>query len=83
MKKSRTPQAENTAVDTKVWAIPSSNCAAHFVLAKWRRIYVSGWFVYTRATISDRTSKFLRLSSAMCAFAATNELQTAGGHCRP
>jgi hypothetical protein len=21
--------------DTKVWAIPSSNCAAHFVLAEW------------------------------------------------
>jgi hypothetical protein len=27
---------EDTAVDTKVWAIPSSNCAAHFVLAEWR-----------------------------------------------
>jgi hypothetical protein len=26
---------EDTAVDTKVWAILSSNCAAHFVLAEW------------------------------------------------
>jgi len=25
---------DDTAVDTKVWAIPSSNCAAHFILAE-------------------------------------------------
>jgi hypothetical protein len=28
---------EHKAVDTKVWAIPSSNCAARFVLAEWSR----------------------------------------------
>jgi hypothetical protein len=36
---------EGRAVDTKVWAIPSSNCAAHFVLAQWWQLYVAGWFV--------------------------------------
>jgi len=25
----------DAAVDTKVWAIPSSNCATHFLLAQW------------------------------------------------
>jgi hypothetical protein len=28
---------EHMAVDTKVWAIPWSNCAARFVLAEWSR----------------------------------------------
>jgi hypothetical protein len=36
---------EDTAVDTKVWAIPSSNCAAHYVLAQWWQLSAAGWFV--------------------------------------
>jgi hypothetical protein len=35
------PQAARHAVDTKVWAIPSSNCAAHSVLAEWWRLSVA------------------------------------------
>jgi hypothetical protein len=30
---------EDTRVDTKVWSIPSSNCAARFVLAEWSQHY--------------------------------------------
>jgi len=34
MEKGRGLRHQHTAVDTKVWAIPSSNCAARFVLAE-------------------------------------------------
>ena len=37
MEKAVCRRREHTAVDTKVWAIPSSNCAARFVLAEWSR----------------------------------------------
>jgi len=34
MQKALCLRHKDTAVDTKVWAILSSNCAAHFVLAE-------------------------------------------------
>jgi hypothetical protein len=35
MEKSREPRHEDSAVDTKIWAMPSFDFAAHFVLAGW------------------------------------------------
>jgi len=52
MQKAIFPKHERTIVDTKAWAIPSSNCVAHCILAELSRLYVAGVVWVTRATIS-------------------------------
>src|SRR5580693_5081014 len=44
---------QHKVVDTKVWAIPSSNCAARFVLAEWPRGKSNGDYERTRQTHTD------------------------------
>jgi hypothetical protein len=48
-------------VATKLWAIPSSNCAAHFVLAQWWQLKVDLWL-----WSPERRFRIERLSSRDC-----------------
>src|SRR5579872_1788022 len=48
---------EHTPVDTKVWAIPSSNCGARFVLAEWSQGKSHGDYEGTHQTHTDERTR--------------------------
>src|SRR5579864_930324 len=54
---------EHLAVDTKVWAIPSSNCAARFVLAEYSGGKFHGDYERTCQTHTDERTRETRTDS--------------------